>query len=488
MGSQPRSRVLDAIDALRVFDRERAVRLLEEELRQGPPSGDRWKSVGRLAAQIGETDIAIEAARRFAQTSPATLERLLHYWGELAGYDRSEEAREEVGKLPAEWRGHEAVLHLLGTIAGQEGDFAEAERFYRGALARSPHLPQTWFALAMIKSFAPGDPDLAAMERLLPEIERGAPPSLQARFLYGLAKARHDCADYDRAFALYSRGAALRRLEEKWDPAALSRYADALIRDFTPDSLQRLAPSGSTRKALFVNGLPRSGTTLVEQILVSHSQVAEGGEVNLLRAALIPTGDYSFAGAARYEQRATAQGTGPWGALAESYFRLLRMRFRTDGLVVDKTLSQSHYMGLLLHMLPEARVIWMRRDPEDVALSCFRNFFTGSIPWCWSLEDIGRFFAIEDRLFAHWSRQFPGRILVVPYEELVRAPDEWIPRILHHAGLPDEPQVREFHATRRNVRTASVQQVRAPISTTRIGQAEAYAAHLEPFRAAYAGR
>jgi len=492
MGSQPRSRILDAIDALRVFDRERAVHLLEEELRQGPPSGDRWRSVGRLAAQIGEIDGAMESARRYSLTAPATLERLLHYWGELAGYDRTAQAREEVGKLPASSRRHPAVLHFLGTLAGQEGDFEQAERLYREALAQSPALPQTWFALAMIRSFAPGDPDFSAMERLLPEIERGAAPALRARFLYGLAKAWHDCGEYDRAFALYSRGAELRRSEETWDPAMLSRHADALIRDLTPYALQRLVPSGSARKALFVNGLPRSGTTLVEQILVSHSQVAEGGEVNLLRAALIPTGDHSLAGALHYQQRVTSLGGSraddPWGALAASYFRLLEMRFRTDELVVDKTLGQSHFMGLLLHMLPEARVIWMRRDPEDVALSCFRNFFTGSIPWCWSLEDIGRFFAIEDRLFEHWSGQFPERILVVPYEELVRAPDEWIARILDHAGLPDEPQVRAFHATRRNVRTASVQQVRAPISTARIGQAEAYAAHLAPFRAAYAGK
>ena len=493
MGSQPpRSRVLDAVDALRVFDRERAVHLLEEELRHGPLSGDRWKSVNRLAAQIGEVEIAIEAARRHAQTAPLTLERLLQYWGELAAYDRTPEAREEVARLPSAWRHHPAVLHFLGTVAGQEGDFGQAEALYREALAQASHLPQTWFALAMIKRFATDDPDLAAMERLLPDIERRAEPALRARFLYGLAKAWDDCGEYDRAFAYYSRGAALRRSEEKWDPEALARHAEALIRDFTPESLQRLKASGADRKALFVNGLPRSGTTLMEQILVSHSQVAEGGEVNLLRAALIPAGDYSLAGALRYEQQMAGLGgsraADPWGALAASYFRLLRMRFQTDGLVVDKTLGQSHFMGLLLHMLPQARVIWMRRDPEDAALSCFRNFFTGRIPWCWGLEDIGRFFAIEDQLFAHWSSQFPERILVVPYEKLVRAPEEWIPRILAHVGLPDEPQVRDFHATARSVRTASVQQVRAPISTARIGQAEAYAMHLAPFRAAYERR
>lgn len=479
------SRILEAIDALKACDRQRAVLLLEEELRHGTPAGERWKSVARLAGQIGEIDIAIEASRRYSQTDPVTLERLLHYWGELAQYDRTKEARAETARLPQQVRRHPGILHFLGTLAGQEGDFVTAERLYREAIAQSPYVPQTWFALSMIKTFAPGDSDMAEMERLWPAIERATEPAIRARFLYALAKARHDCGDFDRAFMLYSEGAALRRAEEKWDAAALDRHADGLIRDFTPTAMQQLTPSAVERPALFINGLPRSGTTLVEQILVSHSQVANGGEINLLRAALIPTGDHSLAGALAYQRRSTASD--PWDALAAGYFRMLEMRFRTKRLVVDKTLGQSHFMGLLLHMLPQARVIWMRRNPEDVALSCFRNYFTSQIPWSWSLEDIARFFLVEDRLFAHWTEQFPERILVVPYEQMVREPEAWIDRILAHSGLPLEPQVHAFQKTQRSVKTASVSQVRQPISTSRIGLSQAYDRQLAPFRAIYRG-
>jgi Tfp pilus assembly protein PilF len=483
MSDDSARRILGAIENLKDGNRAEAAELLQAELRHGSPAGERWKSVQRLAGQIGEIEIAIEAARRYSRTEPLQLDRLLSFWGELAGYDRLDEALGEVSRLPENVREHPSVLHFLGTTAGQQGAFGEAEDYYRRAIAQTPYVPQTWFALAMIKTFAAGDADLEAMERIVPHMS-GAEPSLQARFLYGLAKAHHDCGNFERAWDLYAQGAALRRKDEKWEPDRLEASADALIREFTAKASKQLAPvQAPHRRALFVNGLPRSGTTLVEQILVSHSQVANGGEINLLRAALIPTGDYSFASALRYQQ---GYGAGDaWGALADDYFRMLAMRFRTEGLVVDKTLGQSHFMGLLLHMLPDARVVWMRRNPEDVALSCFRNYFTSQIPWSWSLEDIGRFFTIEDRLFAHWTEQYPDRILVVPYEDLVRQPGPWVGRILDHAGLPAEPQVHEFHKTKRSVKTASVSQVRQPISTDRIGLSKAYDRQLDAFRAAY---
>lgn len=481
----PQSRILEAVDALNACDRERAAALLQEELRLGAPSGERWRSVSRLAGQIGEINIAIEAARRYADTPPTSLDRRLQFWSELAQYGRTEDARKDLRGLPANLRRQPYVLHFLGTLAGQEGDFDEAERLYREALTQAPYLPQTWFALAMIKTFAPGDPDLAAMERAGAAMDR-AEPSIRARFLYGLAKAWHDCGEFDRAFALYSEGAALRRQEEKWDPAALERFVDGLIRDFTPERMTQLTPSEDGRPALFVNGLPRSGTTLVEQILVSHSAVADGGELNLLRAALIPTGDRSFDGAFGYQQRMAGQPD-PWGKLAASYFRMLEMRFSTSALVVDKTLGHSHFMGLLMHMLPGARVVWMRRDPEDTALSCFRTYFTSSVPWSWSLEDIGHFFRLEDRLHAHWSMVFPERVLSIDYQQLAADPGKWIPRIAEHCGLELEPAMRESHRTKRGVLTASVQQVRSPITTARIGLSAGYSAHLGTFRKTYFG-
>jgi hypothetical protein len=129
----------------------------------------------------------------------------------------------------------------------------------------------------------------------------------------------------------------------------------------------------------------------------------------------------------------------------------------------------------------------MRRDPEDTALSCFRTYFTSGVPWSWSLEDIGFFFRLEDQLHAHWSALFPDRILTIDYQELVADPAMWIPRIAEHCGLDVEPALFESHRTKREVTTASVQQVRSPITTARVGLSASYGAHMEPFRRAYLG-
>ena len=163
-------------------------------------------------------------------------------------------------------------------------------------------------------------------------------------------------------------------------------------------------------------------------------------------------------------------------------------RAGSGGRIVDKTLNHSRVLGLILQALPNARVIWLRRNAEDAAISCFRTFFgTGTIPWSWALADIGWHFRLEDALHAHWSRVFPERILTVPYEALAAEPQTWITKILAHAGLDIEAAPFTPHLQKRAVQTASFAQVREPITARNINAADKYRAHLGPFRDAYAG-
>lgn len=446
--------------------------------------GERWRSIAKLADKIGEIDLSVEAMRRYAAAEPRTLDRVLAYCSELATRGRVEECLAEIDSLPWQVQAHTSVQHMRGTLATQLGDFAKAEPLIRRTIAEAKLTGQNWLGLSMIKKFEPGDPDIAEMERLRPMIGKG-PAESQATFLYALGKAYHDAKDYDRAFEAFSAGAALKRIERPFDAGAIERFAGKVISDFTRASLAKLRPSGcESNRVIFVAGLPRSGTTLVEQILTTHSAVADGAELNLFRAALQPAGDFSYTSALAYEARAKSDD--PWGNIARDYLGMIAERFGDTGRIVDKTLNHSRFMGLILHSLPKARVVWLRRNAEDTAISVFRNYFSAPIPWSWSLEDIGRYFRIDDRLHTHWTAMFPDRILTVPYEAMVAEPAPWIERILVHAGLPHEDAVFAPHAQgQRAVRTASVAQVREPISTAQVGAAMKYERFMAPFRNAY---
>ncbi len=483
--NNPPTLIHAAIDALKRLDRRAAVGLLKEDMKRGPLSGERWRSVGMLCDKIGEIDLAVEAARRYAATEPRTLERVLHYCSELATRGKLHECISVLDSLPAQVLDHTAVIHLRATLATQLGDFAAAEPLVRKTIEQAPLTGQNWLSLSVIKKFIPDDPDTAQMESLRHEI-RKAPDVSQATFFYALGKAYHDAKRYDLAFDAYSEGAAIKRRLEPFDAEGRDAFTRKLIEQFTPENLSRLSPSKcASDRAIFVTGLPRSGTTLVEQILTSHSAVSGGAELNLFRAAVLPAGDFLMAGALAYQGRAGADPD-PWGSIANDYLGMLNQRFGASGRIVDKTLNHSRFMGLLLHALPRAKVVWLKRDPEDTAISVFRNYFASQVPWSYSLEDIARYFRNDEALHAHWAKIFPEQVLTVPYEELVTEPARWIGQILKHADLSEEPAVHEPHKQeQRTILTASVAQVREPISPAQIGAAKKYARHMQAFQTTY---
>lgn len=481
----PEPRISQAVDALRAFDRRKAASLIGAELAAAPEPGERWRGIAELAAGIGEIELSLEASRRLAMTTPQTLERILDYCDQLSKYGRAPKAMRQVEKLPPPIQNHPAVLHYRGVVEMQMGNFAVAEELFRKAIDIAPTALQIWYVLAILKKFHPGDPDIVRMETMRGEL-REAPPEAAGRFLYGLGKAYDDIGDTRMAYGAFREGASIMRSFKPPQPSDFGDIADQLVRDFVPRNMARLQPSGNrSERVIFVTGLPRSGTTLVEQILIARSEVDDGAEVGLVQPALIPTGNYAFSGALAYQDRLAGSSTDPWGDLADDYLGMIAQRFPGSGRIVDKTMDQSQYMGLLLHMLPSAKVLWLRRDPEDAAFSCFHNFFTAQMPWTWSPASIAKHFRTEDILYRHWSEQFPDRILTVPYEDLARDPEPWIAKILAHAGLSEVDRTLQPHKTPRPVMTGSAVQVRSAISTKGIGRVLAYPEFREKFQEAY---
>ena len=239
---------------------------------------------------------------------------------------------------------------------------------------------------------------------------------------------------------------------------------------------QQTEPTGRT---IFVIGLPRSGTTLLEQILTGHSAVSDGAETTRLSLFAKDIRGLSYADLGRYVEKVGAAGA------ARLWRHWMNERFATPGRVVDKTTNTSRLLGPAAALLPEAPLIWVTRDPLDRAWSCFRTYFGPSQSWSYDLDDIAFHFRLEDQLLSRWQEILGERLLVLPYEALVTDPGQWIRRILAHCGLAEEPQVFAPHENSRPVSTASAMQVRRPINRKGIGAAEPYREFLEPFIAAY---
>jgi hypothetical protein len=428
---------------------------------------------------IGEITLALNAMRRFVALAPEDGGRLLQLGSLLAQAGQTQAAVVEAERLLRSHPAHPSVLHFLGTCYAQLGRSADAERALRGAIAALPPAASAWpwLTLVDLKTFKVGDPDIDALRTAV--ARTSADNEAKSTLLYALGKALMDAGQTEDGFKAYLQGGSLVASSRAYDPRPARRLVDEIIDGMTEPFFDALAPSkASGARSIFVLGLPRSGTTLVEQILASHSHVSGGAELNLFRTAAMALPGFG--------PRETA-GAAPdsWTSIGQDYLHLLEQRFGPSGKVVDKTLNHSRLLGLIRHVLPGARFVWLRRDPGDAAWSIFRTRFAQGMDWSWSLETIGSYVADEDRLHAHWTALYPDDILTLRYEDLVADPETWMRRLLDHCRLPFEAQVMDFHKTERAVQTASVGQVRQPLYRTSIGGSRRYAEYLAPFFQAY---
>lgn len=433
----------------------------------------------RLAQALGDVFTAVEVGRRHVAAAPDDAVRVL--WladltaisgdveGALAMADRA------AGLDP----GYAEARYYAGTYRAQLGDFEAAIALFREAAGLMPELTPAWEQIAPLKRFAPGDPDLAAMQALDARLA-GAGPETRGPLLYALGKAYDDLGETGRAFDCVEMAGRLLGSVRPYDPRPYEALAARQRQGFDRAFIERQPRGSESERPIFVMGLPRSGTTLVEQVLTSHSAAAGGGEINLFRLASLGLGDATPQAIARWRGAG-----GDWARLGEDYLALLERRFGPGGRIVDKTLNNTLWLGAVHLALPRAPLVWVTREPADVAWSCFRNNFVYGQEWTYSLAHIARHMRAIEALHAHWRAVLGDALLTVPYEALVEDFDGWAGRILRHCGLEWEDQVRDFHASPRAVATASLAQVRQPISDRSIGAWRRYADRLGPFFEAY---
>jgi tetratricopeptide (TPR) repeat protein len=453
---------------------------LRELVARRAPMGDQWLQLSLMAIDLGEIGLGRAAIDLYVESHEGKPPALHKKIGVLARIGAFEEALELARTIPSTEPDPFSYALTRGSAAVNAGEAAEARQWLEEALRLRSNSGSAWHSMGQLVDFA-DEPELIDRALAAEPAMQGQPAAERALYYYALSKACSARADHRKAFAAAARGASETRALYPYDRSLDYRTAKEALTGYDRAGLDARAARQSepTGRSIFVMGLPRSGTTLVEQILTSHSEVTGGGEIDLLRLLVHEVGDASCPALDRYLQGA---GASP---LARLWHHLLGERFPLPGRVVDKTTDTSRKLGIAAAVLPEAPLIWLRRDPLDCAWSCFRTGFMAGIRWSNDLGDMAYNFRLEDRLLAQWQHNLGERLLVVPFEALVSEPESWIRRILAHCGLAEERQVFAPHENRRAVATASVMQVRQPINRRGIGSAEPYREFLEPFVRAY---
>ncbi|GAB6053853.1 tetratricopeptide repeat-containing sulfotransferase family protein [Magnetospira thiophila] len=426
-----------------------------EVLRRNPDHGAALSNLAALYLDRGAADLALETCRRAVRADPGNADAQVNLG--LALY--------QVGETAESVRVCRAVLALgieradlynnLGNALTAEGQTEQAREAYRKAVELDPESGRAMRHLAMIHKFtSEDDAALLSMKRL---VEQGRAPTeqlMQARF--GLAKAYEDLGHFERAFDHLEAANRLKRSSFEWHLEDEARRFRALFEEYEQATVEEGFADASP---LFIIGMPRSGTTLVEQILASHSRVTAGGEM-LHFPRLADSG-------MRHPQElgaAYVAAAKPPGA----------------DCFTDKLPANFLQVGRIARALPQARLIHCRRDPVDTCLSCYRRLFTGFQGFAYDLRELGGYYRLYEDLMTQWERLLPGRILTVQYEDLVEDLEGQSRRLIAGCGLDWEAACLDFHRTRRAVRTASADQVRQPIYRDALGRWRKYGERLNP--------
>ena len=445
--------------------------LLRELLAFPGRLGEGWARAVQVAERIADDGAAVAAARRLRGEAPSDVQAAFVLASALTEAGQADEAVELL--LPLADRGLLAPNQnfKLTRMLMFTGQIDEAQRRARALLASNPGSPTLWERIAQTKSFVAGDPDIAAMRRLLDRTPRDRPAARSA-IAAALAKACVDTGDDGAAEAALEAQAEAQRRRFPFDREAWLRAARATLDAFRalPTATDGEAAATGTRP-IFIIGPPRSGTSLLDQVFSRHPWIKGGGELRAFALASCVLGGWTARDVQAWLERAAAEGLDPWREIGLRYLARTEERFGTGAHFTDKLLSNLHRVGAIVRALPGAPVIHLERDPLDVAWSCWRARFDAESAWSASPEGIACFLGFFAEAMRTWHELHPGRIFTVAYEDLVRAPAATIPRVLAACGLPDDPATREPHLSRRPVSTISYAQVREPIHARRVNAA-----------------
>ncbi len=368
----------------------------------------------------------------------------------------------------------------LGDALRENGDLQQAEEAYRQSIERDADNGEAYRCLADLKKFSVGDPEVKIMEKLLEKAEKQGGTVMDLH--YALAKAYQDTGDAEASFVNLAKANAIKRSTLRYDVADDERLFERIAGIFDKHRISDMAGSGCVgSEPIFIIGMPRSGTTLVEQILASHSRVDAGGEMMALSRTVAERAENAVS-ESPFPQ--FIEGLKPADLTDMGRTYLARAGMTGDRRKTDKMPANFIYSGLIRLILPKARIIHCVRDPVDTCLSCLQRLFAKGQRFSYDQVELGRYYLAYDRLMRHWHDVLGENVYRVRYEELVADQEGETRKLLEKCGLPWEQACLNFHQTDRVVRTASAVQVRQPIYDSSIRRWQPYRHQLSDLLAA----
>ncbi|RRH95648.1 sulfotransferase family protein [Mesorhizobium tamadayense] len=491
---------------------EEGLDLIEQSVTLQPGNADFLNNMGTVMRDLGRVAAAVDFFRGAVEIRPdqlAARDNLGSSLKQLGQFEGAEEIyRGTIGRNPFHVRARiglaetlqeagrldEAIalfreslsirpkdaelLYGLGVAMMEKGKLPEAADLARQAVAIAPAMAKAWLLLTQVKRQSERDSELAGMEAEHAKAPRDSLARMQLSF--GLGKANDDLKDYGRAFDYFAEGNAIRRKGIDYDPARTRGEFEAMKAVFDKAFFEKHRPSDiADDTPIFVVGMPRSGTTLVEQIIASHPQVFGAGELSILKTAVGKQFPMSMPGGF------------PWGiadmpdkAFAEAgqaYLDMLHTRYPGLRHVTDKMPGNFLLVGFLHMMLPKAKIVHCARDAAATCLSIFKVHFRGdSHRYGYDLGELADFHNLYADIMAHWHKVLPGVVHDVRYEDFVADQEGQTRALMAHLGLPWDDKVLSFHETDRPVRTASAAQVRQPMYQGSVDLWKRYGERLKP--------
>ena len=504
-----------AIECLQEKKFEEAERICREIIRNNPGNVEAHRLMGRMAERQNRIGIAERQYRKALEIAPDYTGVIVDLGKLLRDDDRFEEAiacfRQAIEMQPGNARLHDLLANALAPAAMTY----EAIEAHRKAIELNPKLSIAWLGLGhMLKTVGRQkeaieayhqcyelEPDIGAIQWSLAnlktyhftdeeikdmeaKVERtDLELESEVNFLFALAKAWEDRKEYGKAWHYYHEGNTKRRMNEIYDAVETEVVNDMILDVFSKDLLEKNADGGHVDPSpIFVIGLPRSGSTLIEQILASHSLVEGTSELPYI-ARITRSLNRNRADGINYPKAVAELDDRHFAAMGQDYINFCQMH-RTEGKrhFIDKNPNNFPAVGFIHLMLPNAKIVDARRHPMDAGFSCYRQLFAKGQPFTYDLTEIGEYYLQYQRMMDHWHEVLPGRVLTMQYEEVVADFENQVRRLLEYCGLPFEEGCLNYYDTDRPVRTASSEQVRQPIYSQSVGRWRYYERHLDELK------